>query len=108
MTSPSYPDLVKVLYANARVEDGIIVSRVRGIDLVLSNDVWTSIAGFGLGGMKSHKGFPRVNILGIFQACLRCQGNLEIIIICLRQVVLIILIEPLQICLFFIFLTLFF
>jgi len=51
-----YPDLLKVFYANAREENGILVSRVKGVNITLDESVWTTIAGFHLGGEKSYVG----------------------------------------------------
>jgi len=45
-----YPDLLKVFYANAREENGIVVSWVKGVNITLDQSVWTTIAGFQLGG----------------------------------------------------------
>ncbi|WVZ02792.1 hypothetical protein V8G54_023598, partial [Vigna mungo] len=66
-----YLDLVKVFYANVKVVNEIITSRVKRVDIKLDDEIWTSIVGFRLGGEKSYKDFPRLNKLRIFQTCLR-------------------------------------
>ena len=49
-------DLLKVFYANAREENGIVISRVKGVNITLDESVWRTIAGFQLGGEKSYIG----------------------------------------------------
>ncbi|WVZ10786.1 hypothetical protein V8G54_015316 [Vigna mungo] len=39
-----YPDLVQEFYFNLKVRDGIFSTRVKGVDIVLDNDVWTNVA----------------------------------------------------------------
>ncbi|WVZ21078.1 hypothetical protein V8G54_008400 [Vigna mungo] len=39
-----YPDLVRVFYFNLKVRDGVFQTRVKGVDIVLDNDIWTNIA----------------------------------------------------------------
>jgi len=66
-----YPDLVRVFYANLACEDDLLTSRVKGVNIVLTTDVWTSIAGFRISGIPAHRGFPGANRLDIYQGCLR-------------------------------------
>lgn len=69
MSRDWYPDLVRLFYANLKVINGTLCFRVKGVDIRLDEDVWTSIAGICLGGYKSHLGMPRVNKLTIYKAC---------------------------------------
>ncbi|KOM48187.1 hypothetical protein LR48_Vigan07g189100 [Vigna angularis] len=39
-----YPDLVRVFYYNLKYQNGIIYTRVKGIDIILDNDIWTNVA----------------------------------------------------------------
>ncbi|KAG2405984.1 uncharacterized protein HKW66_Vig0052390 [Vigna angularis] len=39
-----YPDLVRVFYYNLKSQNGIIYTRVKGIDIILDNDIWTNVA----------------------------------------------------------------
>ncbi|KOM58606.1 hypothetical protein LR48_Vigan11g164000 [Vigna angularis] len=39
-----YPDLVRVFYFNLKVHNGIFHTRVKGVDIVLDNDIWTNVA----------------------------------------------------------------
>ncbi|WVZ25281.1 hypothetical protein V8G54_003825 [Vigna mungo] len=71
MTEPWYPDLIKVFYANLNVVDGIITFRVKGVDVKLDGEIWSSIVMFCPGGVKSHHGFLGLNKISLYQACLR-------------------------------------
>ncbi|KOM48020.1 hypothetical protein LR48_Vigan07g172400 [Vigna angularis] len=39
-----YPDLVRVLYYNLKAHNGIVYTRVKGVDIVLDHDIWTNVA----------------------------------------------------------------
>ncbi|KOM50151.1 hypothetical protein LR48_Vigan08g097800 [Vigna angularis] len=39
-----YPDLVRVFYYNLKTHNGIVYTRVKGVDIVLDNDIWTNVA----------------------------------------------------------------
>ncbi|KOM51854.1 hypothetical protein LR48_Vigan09g051300 [Vigna angularis] len=39
-----YPDLVRIFYFNLKVRDGVFQTRVKGVDIVLDNDIWTIVA----------------------------------------------------------------
>ncbi|KOM40422.1 hypothetical protein LR48_Vigan04g062000 [Vigna angularis] len=40
----NYPDLVRIFYLNLKVRDGVFQTRVKGVDIVLDNDIWTNVA----------------------------------------------------------------
>jgi len=71
LTGDVYPDLVRVFYANLTCEEDLLTSCVKGVNIVLTPDIWTSIAGFRIAGIPAHRGFPRANRLDIYQGCLR-------------------------------------
>lgn len=71
MSRDWYPDLIKVFYVNLRVENGIICSRVKGVNIKLDEGIWSTIVGFKLGGYKSQLGMLGINRLAIYKACLR-------------------------------------
>ncbi|BAT82061.1 hypothetical protein VIGAN_03200500 [Vigna angularis var. angularis] len=71
MSGDWYPDLIKVFYANLRVENGIICSRVKGVNNKLDEGISSMIVGFKLGGHKSHLSVLVINKLAIYKACLR-------------------------------------
>ncbi|QCD79109.1 hypothetical protein DEO72_LG1g2748 [Vigna unguiculata] len=66
-----YPDLVRVFYANLGCEEDILTSCVKGVNIVLTTNIWASIAGFWPGGLPTHRGLPGANRLDIYQSCLR-------------------------------------
>lgn len=66
-----YLDLVKVFYANLKVENGIICSKVKGVNIKLDEAIWSTIVGFKPGGHKSYMGVFSINKLVIYKACLR-------------------------------------
>ncbi|KOM52197.1 hypothetical protein LR48_Vigan09g085600 [Vigna angularis] len=39
-----YPDLVRVFYYNLKVQNGIVSTRVKGVDIILDDDIWTNVA----------------------------------------------------------------
>ncbi|KOM55845.1 hypothetical protein LR48_Vigan10g173700 [Vigna angularis] len=45
MKEHCYPDLVKVFYTNLRVVNGVIHSRVKGVNITIDDNVWSDIAG---------------------------------------------------------------
>ncbi|KOM47635.1 hypothetical protein LR48_Vigan07g133900 [Vigna angularis] len=50
MKGDCYPDLVEVFYTNLRVVNGVIHSRVKGVNIT----VWSNIAGLKAEGLDSH------------------------------------------------------
>jgi len=40
-----YLDLVKVFLTNMWIDDGVIYSQVKGVDMAISNEVWLSVVG---------------------------------------------------------------
>jgi len=40
-----YPDLVKVFLTNLWIDDGVIYSQVKGVDMTITDEVWFSVAG---------------------------------------------------------------
>ncbi|KOM34772.1 hypothetical protein LR48_Vigan02g092200 [Vigna angularis] len=45
-----YPDLVKVFYTNLRVVNGVIHSRVKGVNITIDDNVWSDIIGLNAEG----------------------------------------------------------
>ncbi|KOM57741.1 hypothetical protein LR48_Vigan11g077400 [Vigna angularis] len=71
MTNPWYLELVRVFYSNLKISDGTLCSRVKGVDIKLTNEVWTDIAGFRLEGQKCHLGMEGFHKFTIYQDSLR-------------------------------------
>ncbi|KOM26510.1 hypothetical protein LR48_Vigan280s001000 [Vigna angularis] len=66
-----YPKLVKVFYANLKVEGSHILSRVKGVDIYIDEVVLKTIVGFHPGGKKCHQGISSINKVAIYKDCLR-------------------------------------
>lgn len=71
MSGDWYLDLVKVFYVNLKVKNGIICSRVKGVDINMDEAIWLTIVDFRPNGHKSHLGVPGINKMAIYKACLR-------------------------------------
>ncbi|KOM51874.1 hypothetical protein LR48_Vigan09g053300 [Vigna angularis] len=54
MNGDCYPDLVEVFYTNLRVVNGVIHSRVKGVNITVDDNVWLDIAGLKAEGLDSH------------------------------------------------------
>ena len=51
-----YPDLIRVFYTNLKFEGNNLVSHVKGVDMEITYDVWTAVAGLKYGGLRINKG----------------------------------------------------
>lgn len=71
MNGDYFPDLVKVFYVNLKVVDGLIYSRVKGVDIKIDEAMWITIARFHPEGLKSYQGIPRINNMGFYKNFLR-------------------------------------
>ncbi|KOM24917.1 hypothetical protein LR48_Vigan17s001300 [Vigna angularis] len=54
MKGDCYPDLVEVFYTNLRVVNGVIHSRVKGVNITIDDNVWLDIAGLKAEELDSH------------------------------------------------------
>jgi len=70
-----YPDLVKVFLTNMWIDEGVIYSQVKGVDMAITDEVWLSVAGLRDAGTIVSRanvadlgGFDKVQF---FNACLR-------------------------------------
>ncbi|KOM47490.1 hypothetical protein LR48_Vigan07g119400 [Vigna angularis] len=54
MKGDCYPDLVWVFYTNLRVVNGVIHSRVKGVNITIDDNVWSLIPGLKAEGLDSH------------------------------------------------------
>ncbi|XP_022638142.1 uncharacterized protein LOC111241882 [Vigna radiata var. radiata] len=68
-----YPDLVRVFYFNLKFRDGIFSTRVKGVDIVLDNDVWTNVAKVHVleNSQIVPSDFANFNKIMVFQSFLR-------------------------------------
>lgn len=51
-----YPDLIRVFYTNLKFEGNNLVSHVKGVDMEITYDVWTVVAGLKCAGLRINKG----------------------------------------------------
>ncbi|KOM48090.1 hypothetical protein LR48_Vigan07g179400 [Vigna angularis] len=67
-----YPDLICVFYFNLRYRDEITSTKVKGVPIILDDDVWTTIAQLTIWDdvVKVHLGVPDFNRLIAFQSFL--------------------------------------
>ncbi|KOM57894.1 hypothetical protein LR48_Vigan11g092700 [Vigna angularis] len=61
MTGDFYPDLVQVFYHNLKVVDGVIRSRVKGVDIKIDDKIWLSFTGLKAEGFMSHERNSELN-----------------------------------------------
>ncbi|KOM34797.1 hypothetical protein LR48_Vigan02g094700 [Vigna angularis] len=54
MKEDCYPDLIEVFYTNLRVVNGVIHSRVKGVNIIIDDNVWSNIARLKAKGLDSH------------------------------------------------------
>jgi len=63
-----YPDLVKIFYTNFQFNVDTLISHRKGVDMVITNDVWASITGLKFFGVRINKGN-----LGVIEAFNKMQ-----------------------------------
>jgi len=51
-----YPDLIRVFYTNLKFEGNNLVSHVKGVEMEITNDVWTTVAGLKYVGLRINNG----------------------------------------------------
>ncbi|KOM51952.1 hypothetical protein LR48_Vigan09g061100 [Vigna angularis] len=68
-----YPDLIRVFYFNLRYRDEIISTKVKGVRIILDDDVWTNVAQLPIwdDAVKVHLGLEDFNRMMTFQSFLR-------------------------------------
>ncbi|KOM28048.1 hypothetical protein LR48_Vigan492s001200 [Vigna angularis] len=68
-----YPDLIRVFYFNLRYRDGIISTKVKGVRMILDDDIWTNVAQLPIwdDAVKVHLGLEDFNRMMTFQSFLR-------------------------------------
>ncbi|KOM47465.1 hypothetical protein LR48_Vigan07g116900 [Vigna angularis] len=81
MKGHCYLDLGKVFYTNLRVVNGVIHSRVKGVNITIDDNVWSHIGGLKTEGLDSHvRDFESNRFLtkrAIYINCLRYPGRLN-------------------------------
>ncbi|KOM41218.1 hypothetical protein LR48_Vigan04g141600 [Vigna angularis] len=68
-----YPDLIRVFYFNLCYRDGIFTTKVKGVPIILDDDIWTTVAYLTIWDdvVKVHLRDPDFNRLLAFQSFLR-------------------------------------
>ncbi|KOM55259.1 hypothetical protein LR48_Vigan10g115100 [Vigna angularis] len=61
ITGDCYPDLVQVFYHNLKVVDGVICSRVKGVDIKIDDEIWLSFTSLKAEGFMSHERNSELN-----------------------------------------------
>ena len=73
-----YPDLIRVFYTNLKFEGNNLVSHVKGVDMEITYDVWTAVAGLKYVGLSINKGNLGVvedfNKVQYYKSCLKNQN----------------------------------
>ena len=75
MSGNTYPDLVKVFYTNLHFDGENLCSHVKGVDMEITPDVWTTVMGLKYVGLRINKGNIGVvedfNKMQYFRSCLK-------------------------------------
>ena len=75
LTGNIYPDLVKVFYTNLQFNGDSLVSHVKGVDMVITNEVWTVVIGLKFSGIRINRGnlgvFEEFNKMQLYKSCLK-------------------------------------
>jgi len=73
-----YPDLIRVFYTNLKFEGNNLVSHVKGVDMEITYDVWTALAGLKYSGLRINQGNLDVvedfNKVQYYKSCLKNQN----------------------------------
>jgi len=75
MSGNIYPDLVKVFYTNLQFNGDILISHVKGVDIEITNEVWTTITRLKFCGLRINKGnlgvIEEFNKMQFYKNCLK-------------------------------------
>ena len=75
MKGDIYPYLIRVFYTNLKFEGNNLVSHVKGVDMVITYDVWTVVVGLKYYGLRVNKGNLGVvedfNKVQYYKSCLK-------------------------------------
>jgi len=70
-----YPDLVKVFYTNLLFYGDSLVSHVKGVDMVITSDVWSVVIGLKSYGLRINRG--NLGVVGDFNKIQFYKGCLK-------------------------------
>jgi len=70
-----YPDLVKVFYTNLSFDGDSLVSHVKGVDMIITNEVWSVVIGLNSYGLRINRGnlgvVEDLNKIQFYKGCLK-------------------------------------
>ena len=74
-----YPDLIQVFYTNLKFEGNNLVSHVKRVDMEITHDVWTVVAGLKYASLRINQGNLGVvedfNKVQYYKSCLKNQNT---------------------------------
>ena len=77
MKGNTYPDLVRVFYTNLKFEGNNLVSHMKGVEMEITHEVWTTVVGLKFSGLRINKGNLGVvedfNKIQYYKSCLKNQ-----------------------------------
>ena len=56
LTGNIYLDLVKVFYTNLQFSDDSLISHVKGVDMIITSEVWSAVTGLKSSGLRINRG----------------------------------------------------
>jgi len=75
LTGNIYPDLVKVFYTNLSFDGNSLVSHVKGVDMIITNEVWSTMIGLKSSGLRINRGnlgvVENFNKIQFYKGCLK-------------------------------------
>ena len=70
-----YPDLVKVFYTNLTYDGDSLISHVKCVDMVITNEVWSAVTGLKSSGLRINRGNLGIvedfNKIQFYKSCLK-------------------------------------
>jgi len=75
LTGNAYPNLVKVFYTNLHFDSDSLVSHVKGVEMVITSDVWAVVTGLNSSGLRINREnlglMEDFNKIQIYKGCLK-------------------------------------
>jgi len=75
ITGNIYLDLVKEFYTNLTFDGDSLVSHVKGVDMVVTNEVWSAVTGVKSSGIRINRGNLGIvedfNKIQFYKSCLK-------------------------------------
>jgi len=73
MQGKYYPDLVRVFYYNLKIRDEVALSKVKGVNIIINNDIWENVTKFPINDVAESilNGIVGFNRILAYQSFLR-------------------------------------